>query len=199
MKLAPALALVAATLLAVPAHATVYHWVDAQGTVHFTSEATRAAQQPGAVRREATEGVAVRPVAKLGSSAARIQVRYENDGHLIKVMVRLNNRVSVPCYVDTGSTGLVLPQSAIAQLGIDARASGTTAMLSTAVGRVEVPALKLESVRLGHAEVEGMWAMVAPSLEVGLLGGDFLNRFSYAVDPATQTITLTPRAELAKN
>lgn len=198
MKLAPALALLAAILVAVPAHATVYHWVDAQGTLHFTSEAIQAAKQPGAVRREAAAGVSIQPLAKLGGAAA-IRVPYEDEGNLIKVVVRLNNRVSVPCYVDTGSTGLVLPQSVAAQLGIDPRASGTTAMLSTAVGRVEVPALKLESVRLGHAEVVDMWAMVAPSLEVGLLGGDFLNRFSYSVDPATQTITLTPRAELAKN
>ena len=198
MKLAPAIALLAATLAALPAHATVYQWVDERGTVHFTSEASRAAQQPSAVRREPVQGVAT-TVAKLGSQIGRFQVSYEDEGNLIKVMVRLNNRVSVPCYVDTGSTGLVLPQSAIEQLGIDPRASGATAMLSTAVGRVEVPALKLESVRLGQAEVMDLWAMVAPALEVGLLGGDFLNRFSYAVDPATQTITLTPRAELARD
>ncbi len=198
MKIAPAIALLAATLLAVPAHATVYHWVDEQGTLHFTSEADRAARQPNVVRREADE-VSIQPLSKVAGDVSRIQVPYEDEGNLIKVMVRLNNRVSVPCYVDTGSTGLVLPQSVVAQLGIDARATGMTATLSTAVGRVEVPALKLESVRLGHAEVVGLWAMVAPSLEVGLLGGDFLNRFSYSIDPATQTITLTPRAQLAKD
>jgi clan AA aspartic protease (TIGR02281 family) len=121
-------------------------------------------------------------------------VPYEDEGNLIKVMVRLNNRISVPCYVDTGSTGLVLPSSVVAQLGLDPRASGHTAMLSTAVGRIQVPALKLDSVRLGQAEVVDLWAMVAPSLEVGLLGGDFLNRFTYSVDPETLTLTLTPRA-----
>lgn len=198
MKLAPAVALLAATLAAVPAHATVYHWIDERGTLHFTSEALQAARQPGVVRREAA-GVEVRPVVKLGGAVTRIQVPYEDEGNLIKVTVRLNNRLSVPCYVDTGSTGLVLPQSVVAQLGIDPRATGVTAMLSTVVGRVEVPALKLESVRLGHAEVVDLWAMVAPSLEVGLLGGDFLNRFSYSIDPATQTLTLTPRVELARD
>jgi clan AA aspartic protease (TIGR02281 family) len=197
MKIAPAIALLAATLLAVPAHATVYHWVDEQGTLHFTSEAGRAPRQPNVVRRDAA--ASIQPVSKVASDASRIQVPYEDEGNLIKVMVRLNNRVSVPCYVDTGSTGLVLPQAVIAQLGIDPRSSGRTATLATAVGRVEVPALKLASVRLGHAEVVDLWAMVAPSLEVGLLGGDFLNRFSYSVDPATQTITLTPRMQLAKD
>jgi clan AA aspartic protease (TIGR02281 family) len=192
MKLVPAVALLAATLAAVPAHATVYHWVDERGTLHFTGEAIQAARQPGA-RAHAPESGAVQPQAKLGSASAPIRVSYEDEGNLIKVMVRLNNRVSVPCYVDTGSTGLVLPQSAVAQLGLDPRASGATALLTTVVGRVEVPALKLESVRLGHAEVVDLWAMVAPALEVGLLGGDFLNRFSYSIDPATQTITLTPR------
>jgi clan AA aspartic protease (TIGR02281 family) len=198
MKFAPAAALLAATLLAVPAQATTYHWVDAQGTLHFTSEASRAVNQVGVVRREAESG-SIQPLSKLGSEITRIQIPYEDEGNLIKVMVRLNNRVSVPCYVDTGSTGLVLPQAAVAQLGIDPRSTGTTAMLSTVIGRVEVPALKLESVRVGNAEVLDLWAMVAPSLEVGLLGGDFLNRFSYSIDPATQVITLTPRAEPAKD
>jgi clan AA aspartic protease (TIGR02281 family) len=194
MKIAPVLALLAASLLAVPAHANVYEWVDEQGTLHFAGDRTRA---PATVthRESAPRAVTIRPFANLDRQAVRIEVPYEDEGNLIKVMVRLNNRISVPCYVDTGSTGLVLPKAVAAQLGIDPRASGYTAMLSTAVGRVEVPALKLDSVRVGQAEVVDMWAMIAPSLEVGLLGGDFLNRFTYSVDPETLTLTLTPRAD----
>ena len=193
MKLGTVLSLVASAFLAVPAHANVYQWVDERGTLHFSSEPAEASEARTVTPRE--EGIRVfRALGNVSREPARFKVPYEDEGNLIKVIVRLNNRVSVPCYVDTGSTGLVLPQSAVAQLGLDPRASGATAMLSTAVGRVEVPALKLESVRLGQAEVVDLWAMVAPALEVGLLGGDFLNRFSYSVDPETQMLTLTPRA-----
>jgi len=179
--------------VAVPAHANVYQWVDERGTVHFSSEPTRAPADQAPTRRDAQGIRTFQALSNLGRGRG-FQVPYEDEGNLIKVMVRLNNRVSVPCYVDTGSTGLVLPQAVVAQLGLDPRASGATAMLSTAVGRVEVPALKLESVRVGQAEVVDLWAMVAPALEVGLLGGDFLNRFSYSVDPETQLLTLTPRS-----
>jgi len=193
MRLAISLPLVLATTLgiAAPAQADVYRWVDAQGTIHFAQDHGQVSAAYRAQLRTVRPGTPT-PTVETPAVGGRYQVRYESENHLIRVTVRLNDRVSAPFYVDTGSTALVIPAAVAERLGVDPRSTGT-AMLRTAMGPVEVQTLRLDSVRLGPAEVSGVSAAVAPGLEIGLLGGEFLNHFSYTVDPETQTLTLIPR------
>jgi len=192
MKLAAALALTA-LLLPTSLYAETYRWTDDRGTVHLTEDWNSI---PVAHRPEQVHGKARGSFSNLGATRRPDEIPFEKDGHLIKVMVRLNGNVVAPFYVDTGSSDIVLPESVAARLGVHPDPRAGHVALETSVGRIHVPALQLDSVQLGGHRVEGLWAVVAPSNEVGLLGGAFLNQFRYSIDPVTQTLTLTPRAEL---
>ena len=198
MRLLGSAALVAALMLGTTVRAETYRWVGSDGTHHFTQDASRV---PAAQRAQAR----VEPSRSIGSytgpsgASAGLGpnvVRYESEGHLIKVKVRLNGRITVPFYVDTGSTELVLPESVARRLGRPTRGEPVrSALLETPAGRIRVPALRLETVQLGEAEASDLFATVAPGLEVGLLGGAFLNHFRYAIDPVEKTLTLIPRGD----
>jgi hypothetical protein len=62
--------------------------------------------------------------------------------------------------------------------------------MQTANGQIELPLVRLASVELAGARVEGLMATLNPTLNIGLLGGAFFNQFSYSVDPAANVITL---------
>jgi len=198
MKLVVTLTVLAALSMSDLAHAEIYRWVDDGGTVHFTEDPLRVP----APERE-TAQLATAEVAELGgvsfpgsrsTTSASSEVPFEEEGQLMKVMVRLNGRVEVPFYLDTGSTELVVPAAVAEMLGGEAVYTGQVT-LNTPSGRVRVPTLQLDSVQIGGVQVSDLRASVSPSLEVGLLGGSFLNQFRYSIDPVTQTLTLEPRAD----
>ena len=62
--------------------------------------------------------------------------------------------------------------------------------MQTANGPIELPLVRLDSVELAGARVEGLMATLNPTMSIGLLGGAFFNQFTYGVDPAANVITL---------
>jgi clan AA aspartic protease (TIGR02281 family) len=193
-----ALALIG-SLLVLPAakvRADVYRWVDQQGTLHFAQDLSRVPAEHREMSRApagAPRGDVRAAPAAPGATRA-VRVSYEDDSNLIRVMVRINDKVTAPFYVDTGSTELVVPRALAQKLAEHGAMQQARGKLETAVGTIDVPLLRLTSVRLGDAEVEDVWAAVAPELEVGLLGGAFLNQFVYSIDPETRVLSLMPRA-----
>jgi aspartyl protease family protein len=190
-----ALCLVGSILLvAAPVRADVYRWVDQRGTLHFAQELSRVPAE----HREVSRATVAAPRGDVSTTSApaasrAVRVAYVDDASLIRVMVRINDTVTAPFYVDTGSTELVVSRALADKLEAAGRLPAARGKLETAVGSVDVPLVRLASVRLGDAEVEDVWAAVAPELEVGLLGGAFLNQFQYSIDPETRILTLTPR------
>ena len=67
----------------------------------------------------------------------------------------------------------------------------------TANGKIAVPLARLDSLRVGNAEVHGLMVTVqsfSPDPRVdGLLGLDFLSRFHTSIDSRRQALTLAPR------
>jgi clan AA aspartic protease (TIGR02281 family) len=181
------------------AQSSTYRWTDESGTIHFTDDESRladaqigdhafvASQAPLAAQAVTTAPSRTGAHADLG---APIRIPFERDGQLIRLRVRLNHRIELPFYLDTGSSGIVLPRGAAERLSLPTGPTTPRVLLHTTAGAIQVPAVSLESVQIGGAELEDLEASVSPNLEVGLLGGSFFNQFSYSIDPVGQVIEL---------
>jgi clan AA aspartic protease (TIGR02281 family) len=201
-RLALVLALLA-LLHAGAATAEIYRWTDPQGNLHFTENLSQVPSQyrEQAVRRPPSDSrdalQTYTPPANLEPrSTVRshdvIHIPFERRGTLMWVNAVVNDRHPVPFLIDTGASGVSLPSEVVARLGIRIRPDTPRVTVGTANGYVRVPVVKIDSVQLGNARVEGLQATVNPSMNVGLLGGSFFNNYKYSVDIAAGVITLVP-------
>jgi clan AA aspartic protease (TIGR02281 family) len=207
-----------ALLVATPAGADgeIYRWTDAEGGVHFTRDlrtvppaargtAVEGARVPAPSRLQTygpapgAEGGAGAPPTLFPRSAASavaqvggrsLQIPFVRNGTLMLVQVLLNDRIEAPFLVDTGASGISIPDSVARKLGVRIDADTPRLKVQTASGIVSEPLIQLESVQVGPARVEGLAALVNSSMEIGLLGGSFFNNFVYEVDAAASVITL---------
>ena len=194
-----------------PVAAEIYKWKDSAGRLHFSQDlgqvpAQYRAQAKGSAMEEGAGGVIQRyqalPAAvsprpsrsRAGGadpSAKSYRIRVQKTGGSMRVVVRLNDRVNAPFYIDTGASDVSLPEWVAKELGLDV-VSARTALYSTANGTVESALVTLESVELGGARVENVPAHINKSMTVGLLGLSFFNHFRYRFDPASGIVSLTP-------
>lgn len=210
-RLAIALAALA-VVTASASHGEIFSWTDAEGRVHYTQDLQsvppqhRAAAREGAARSdepsrvqtyESDPAAAASAAPKrraFGSRAAgerRVhRIPVERAGNGMIVPVRLNGRVVAPFLVDTGASYVLVPQAVAEEAGIAPGADARTLQFNTANGVVEHAVVSLDSVELGTAVAENVPASISPSLEIGLLGLSFFNRFTYQVDAANGMLTL---------
>jgi clan AA aspartic protease (TIGR02281 family) len=208
-RLLAAPALVAALAMGTIAKADIYRWTDASGQLHYTESLARV---PAEYREEALRST-LRPVTNpvqtfSGTSepdaprprSARadgvVHIPFVRDGSLMRVNARLNDTLDAPFLIDTGASGVMLPSRVASQLGIVVGANTPHVEVLTANGRVMRPVVRLDSVEVGGARVEGLEATLNPAMEIGLLGGSFFNNFVYRVDAAESVITLTPNQQI---
>lgn len=91
--------------------------------------------------------------------------------------------------VDTGASSVALPAAEAIRLGIDYR-KGQQALSSTAAGVVPIYVVRLDSVKLGPIELNGVEGVVIErGLDVALLGMSFLNRVEMKRDGQVMTLT----------
>lgn len=214
----PSLALAGALLAGAPTNAEIYRWTDADGRLHFTErlEMVPLEHRERAVRSalessshevqtfsapssdafaEIPAGPAVRP-RRSARSGGSVRIPFQRDGSLMRVDVRLNDVVTAPFLIDTGASGVSLPSRVAEQLGIRVRPDTPHVQVRTANGVVSRALVKLDSVEVAGARVEGLEATVNPSMDIGLLGGSFFNNFVYRVDAAESVITLMPNEQI---
>jgi clan AA aspartic protease (TIGR02281 family) len=225
--------------VALPLHAEVYVWTDAQGQVHMTDDLAqvppaqrprvRAAAEADAARAEppappaaaAETGAAGAPHADPGGSppapadakakpksdakakggkppARRHVIQLESGASELRVIAEVDG-VRVPFILDTGAEICALPGWAAAEMNavID---DGTPRVMVVGVSGkpMRVPEIEVGSVKLGDLVVEDVQMAVLSTMEEGLLGMPFLNRFRVTTDPQAGTITLEeiPPSEL---
>jgi len=191
----------------------IYRWTDAQGREHFAQNLN---QVPAKYRREAEDRAhgkgskgapSIQIYSNPGSSApASIsagtgtaasqagkvwRIPVQRAGTSMLVMVKLNNRVTAPFYIDTGASDVLVPQKVAEQLGLDTGSGVRTKRYSTANGVIEQKVVMLKSVSLGGATVKNVPASVSNSMSIGLLGLSYFNHFKYKVDTANGIVTLT--------
>jgi len=111
-------------------------------------------------------------------------VRLEQSGRGWVLDARLNDRVAGRFLLDTGATSCVITPLLAGQLGLFPPTRYT--QVETAAGPVRAGVVRLRSVTVGSTRAEAVQALVIDELEAGLdgvLGLNFLDRFTYAVDP----------------
>ncbi|MGH0032824.1 MAG: TIGR02281 family clan AA aspartic protease [Myxococcota bacterium] len=219
MRLAIVLLAAGVGLLGGAASSEIYRWTDAEGRLHFTerlelvppahrdaavASVMRSTQpepepepeaggQPAAMEAlESTEPIGRR----LPTRSDSIVIPFVPEGTLMRVDVRINDLVTAPFLVDTGASGISLPSHVAHQLGIRVRHDTPHVRVITANGAVSRAVVRLDSVAVGEARVEGLHATVNPAMDIGLLGGTFFNNFIYRVDHGARVITLTPTDQM---
>lgn len=211
-RLLPVLSLIGALATGVTANADIYRWTDASGKLHFTERldhvppehrvaAIKSAAMPATrpVQIFSSESATTAPRARRRRRTARngeVNIPFVREGSLMRVDVRLNDVVTAPFLIDTGASGVTLPRWVAERLGLHIGPDAPHVRVLTANGVVSCALVQLDSVEIGGARVEGLEAHVNPTMEIGLLGGAFLNNFVYRVDAAASAIMLTPNEQI---
>jgi clan AA aspartic protease (TIGR02281 family) len=207
-----ALGLAAVLFAAVlPARAEIYRWTDAEGRVHFTERIDQVPPEHRAAARERAAANAPDRVHTYSGSSSNgpastapgravrrgeIEVPFTRIGSLMRVEGTVNDHVKVPFLVDTGASGVSIPNTYAAKLGVRLRSDTPRVAVTTANGVVARPVIALESIDVEGARVENLSATLDPGLEFGLLGGSFFNNYVYRVDAARSVMTLVPNDQM---
>jgi clan AA aspartic protease (TIGR02281 family) len=199
--------LTAGLLLASGSSAEIYRWVDEAGNLHFAQSLQQVparyraqAQQPSSPAKNSGHfqaysnlPTASDQVDRPETSRTRVyKIPFRHDGGLMRVDAVVNDHVTVPFLIDTGASGVALPEIVAKDLGIVVGPDTPRITSHTANGTIEVPLVEIQSVTLGGARVENLTATLNPTLEYGLLGGAFFNNFDYQIAPNESVMTLTP-------
>jgi hypothetical protein len=180
-------------LLATAARAQVYHWVDEQGVIHYTSgiESVPERYRPTA---RALGGSGADLGAEPPSVAGAPTVIRFTPGAPILVSARINDGDPVTLILDTGADRTLVAPAALARLGIptpntyDATIQGVT-------GSIRADVVPIQSLEVGGVRA-GPLAIIAHDAELagadGLLGRDFLSLFSVTIDAGARAVTLQP-------
>jgi hypothetical protein len=142
--------------------------------------------------------------ARLAEALARLSttrppqgtIRYVPGSGPIIVPVTLNGRTTARLVLDTGADTSVVKPQLLRAAGVDLLRPVARGTMRGVTGKVEVSYFPAHLEAAGHRAL--VPAVVAPDtfedgFADGLLGRDFLDQFSVAMDPATGTVKLVPR------
>ena len=192
-----------------PAAAEIFRYTDAGGTSHYVEGLDSVPQEyrakavpmglrnapPGAATPAPTTpgapgGAAGAPNAPKGGTA----IKY-TPGQRIMVDVKINGSANANLLLDTGADRTMINPRVLVSAGASiSRPVGTTRVTGVA-GSDEVSFVVIESLEIGEARVG---RMQVASYDVagagdGLLGRDFLDRFSVNIDSTAGVVTLSPK------
>ncbi|HTN72035.1 MAG TPA: aspartyl protease family protein [Methylomirabilota bacterium] len=128
------------------------------------------------------------------ASGNRITVPVESNGSLVIVRVTFNGSLTANLFLDTGAMRTMISRRIARSLGLSTLGS---AMMAGIGGAVTTPITRLQSVKVGDAEVPNLIVSIHdfshdPRVE-GLLGLDFLNQFEVSIDARKRQLLLVPR------
>jgi aspartyl protease family protein len=124
---------------------------------------------------------------RAGAGRQTITLAADTRGHFV-TMGAINDQ-PVQFVVDTGATLVALPAADAARLGLDYR-RGELALTKTAAGVVPVYRVRLDKVRLGAIEINGVEGVVIEKgLDIALLGMSFLSRVDMRHEGQLMTLT----------
>lgn len=118
-----------------------------------------------------------------------VTVPIQRAGSLLVVQAQINGSRETRLVLDTGASHTILSYSVARDLGILSEQRGTTVTLKTAGGPVQADVVRVNSIRIGEAEVRNSQAAIydvpdAPTGVEGLLGLTFLHQFAVTLDVA---------------
>jgi hypothetical protein len=187
-------------VMAAPALAQFYRWVDDTGTVHYSEgiDSVPPRYRDRAVplgMRNAPPTTPPRP--DTVTSAGDTLIRFVPGRHII-VDARINGTAPVKMILDTGAAGTLISPRALVAAGVSltrgartARTRGVAKDADVEVMQVAIDSLEVGGARVGRMVVSS-YDMDMPEAE-GLLGQDFLGHFNVLIDSANGTVKLTKR------
>jgi predicted aspartyl protease len=195
-----------ATLAPVPAIAEIYRYTDASGRSHYVEGIDSVPQEfraraipmglhnapPGATPEPTA--VERRGAAPASAPKGGTAIKY-TPGQPIMVDAKINGGTSVKLLLDTGADGTMINPRALVAAGASlSRPVGSTRVTGVA-GSDTVSFVVIESLEIGEAKVGRMRVASydVPSAGDGLLGRDFLDRFSVNIDSTNGVVTLSPK------
>jgi hypothetical protein len=185
-------------LLTGVAIAQVYHWVDDQGTIHYTTGIESVPEQYRERAREFAEdpGPGADPeLPAVGPPPADTTSIAFTPGFPIIVSARINGLGPLTLILDTGADRTVVSPRALARIGVAPVPSGR-AEVKGVTGIGEADLVSVHSLAVGGAQ-SGPLTIIAHDAELneadGLLGRDFLDRFHVAIDSRAGLVTLAPQ------
>lgn len=124
-------------------------------------------------------------------------VKFKKSGSTMVVNVNFENKLTVPMIYDTGASITTLDAATAKRLGITGRPARYVEV-ETANGITRQPIVKVSSIEVGGARVEGPLEVAicntcSLSGASGLLGLNFSKAFITQIDPQAGTITFLPR------
>jgi clan AA aspartic protease (TIGR02281 family) len=124
------------------------------------------------------------------SAGRRHVLRVERAGSEMRVNALVDG-VTVPFILDTGASICTLPASAAREMGVEIDENTTFIGVTGVSGQTQmVPEIQIRSVMVGDAEVTDLRMAVLDTMDVGLLGMPFFNRFRVSTDPAKGILVL---------
>jgi predicted aspartyl protease len=174
--------------------AQVYHWVDDQGVVHYTTGLESVPERyRAAARAMAVSSVEPPPGAPATARAGTTTITFV-AGAPILVAAQINGAGPVTLILDTGADRTMVAPAALARLGI-VTPNTYAAEVRGVTGVTRADVLWIESLDVGGARA-GPLAIVAHDAGLsqadGLLGRDFLSLFSVMIDARASIVTLEP-------
>jgi len=134
-----------------------------------------------------------------GSWSTSVPIRFTNNKFFVPVI--LNDRHQATLLLDTGTNFTLISPEMAQRAGLDFSAAGVQVKARIANGQeVQMPVVRLNSISVGTAKVVNFGVAVyaftvrdyggRPLAVDGLLGLDFLARFTMTVDPRAGTLRL---------
>lgn len=199
------LAVLGIGLLADPpeAAAQMYRWTDDQGEAHFTLGIDSVppryqrkavlmgeiADPPGS--RPPTPSTAAAPAAPSGG--ARIQF---TPGKAIMVTAKINDGGTAQLELDTGASATTINPAVLTALGVSYR-TVRRGVMKGVTGQADVWFVSVRSIDVGGARFGPLWVVAHDTGSGigsdGLLGRDFLDKFTVNIDNGAGIVTLTPK------
>lgn len=183
-----------------PATAQFFRWSDEHGVTHYSEgldsipERHRAAARPLGYRNSLipSSGAATEK-----PKSAETVIRFTPGRHIV-VDARVNGVTSAKLILDTGAGSTLISPRVLAAAGVSLT-RGTMAARTRGVASgadVDLQLVQIDSLSVGEAQAGRMmvssYEMNMPDVD-GLLGQDFLARFTVQIDPTAGVVTLSPK------
>lgn len=176
--------------------ADVYHWIDGQGTLHYTGELENI---PETYRAEAqllllSSITPTPPESKTSLSQKESIAIPFSPGSFVFVNVTLNGIAPFRLILDTGANRTLILPSALRKSGISTEKASQGRMTGV-TGAIYVDAVWVKSIEVGKTKV-GPVLVIAHEADLGgadgVLGSDILANFKVTIDSGQRVVTLSP-------
>jgi len=191
------------------ATATLYRWQNERGQMHYSTSPPITPVQNLEVKRNNRwypyiPGAAVRPSPRPRTSkTVKTVVAYKQHKGVIIIRVILSDGLERLFAVDTGASYTVITPEMAEALHLAPNSAIPPITLQTANGRIQAPLVNLKTVTVGDITTHNVAAAIHRLHDdvgeiSGLLGLNFLNRFTMTVDATRHQLTFEANGRLSE-